>query len=84
MSALPPAPDGWVRELFFYSVGWDKDMDHNIRAGQTVMPLPFHGMDDQQYGATDAPTPPELRPWIVEYNSRYIRADRFLAPIDEP
>lgn len=76
-AALPPLPDGWVRELFFYSVGWDKDMDHNIRAGQTVTPLPYLGMDDQTYGATDAPTPPELAPWDAEYNTRYVPADRF-------
>ena len=30
--------------------GWDKDADKNTVAGQTVEPLPFHGMDDARYG----------------------------------
>lgn len=77
-AGLPPLPSGWVRELFFYSVGWDKDMDHNVRAGETVEPLPYLGMDDQAYGADDAPTAPELAPWNAKYNTRYVPADRFL------
>ncbi|MCZ6815593.1 MAG: hypothetical protein O7F76_02715, partial [Planctomycetota bacterium] len=75
---LPLLPPGWVRELFFYSVGWDKDMDHNIRAGETVEPLPQLGMDDQAYGVNDAPTAPELAPWNAEYNTRFVPSDRFL------
>ncbi len=48
--ALPPLPDGWVRDWLLVLDGWDKDADKNTVAGQTVEPLPFHGMDDSRYG----------------------------------
>ncbi len=49
-SALPPLPAGWVRDWLLILDGWDKDADKNTVAGQTVEPLPFHGMDDARYG----------------------------------
>ena len=48
--ALPPLPAGWVRDYVLVLDGWDKDADKNTVAGQTVEPLPFHGMDDARYG----------------------------------
>jgi hypothetical protein len=39
--------------------GWDKDADKNTVAGQTVEPLPFHGMDDARYGEAQAPADAE-------------------------
>ena len=47
---LPPLPAGWVRDWIVTLDGWDKDADKNTVAGQTVEPLPFHGMDDARYG----------------------------------
>jgi Flp pilus assembly protein TadD len=64
-------PPGYVREFFFYSVGWDKDSDFHVACGTTVEPLPFHGMEDQAYGR-------QLRPvfandgWITNYNTRWV------------
>ena len=49
-SALPPLPEGWVRDWLVVLDGWDKDADKNTVAGQMVEPLPFHGMDDARYG----------------------------------
>jgi len=49
-SALPPLPEGWTRDYLIVLDGWDKDADKNTVAGQTVGPLPFHGMDDARYG----------------------------------
>jgi len=49
-SALPPLAPGWVRDYVLVLDGWDKDADKNTVAGQTVEPLPFHGMDDARYG----------------------------------
>jgi hypothetical protein len=49
-SALPPVPAGWTRDYVVVLDGWDKDADKNTVAGQTVEPLPFHGMDDARYG----------------------------------
>jgi tetratricopeptide (TPR) repeat protein len=47
---LPPLPAGWKRDWLLVLDGWDKDADKNTVAGQTVEPLPFHGMDDARYG----------------------------------
>jgi tetratricopeptide (TPR) repeat protein len=49
-SALPPLPAGWTRDYVLILDGWDKDADKNTVAGQTVEPLPFHGMQDARYG----------------------------------
>jgi hypothetical protein len=49
-ASLPPLPAGWVRDYVVILDGWDKDADKNTVAGQTVEPLPFHGMDDARYG----------------------------------
>jgi tetratricopeptide (TPR) repeat protein len=49
-SGLPPPPPGWTRDWLLVLDGWDKDGDKNTVAGQTVEPLPFHGMDDARYG----------------------------------
>ncbi len=49
-AALPPLPRGWTRDYVLVLDGWDKDADKNTVAGQTVGPLPFHGMDDSRYG----------------------------------
>ncbi len=48
--ALPDLPRGWVRDYLLVLDGWEKDADKNTVAGQTVEPLPFHGMDDARYG----------------------------------
>jgi len=55
--SLPPVPPGFVRDWLFVSDGWDKDGDKNTVAGQTVEPLPFHGMDDARYGAAGQTNP---------------------------
>ncbi|MCK5370499.1 MAG: ASPIC/UnbV domain-containing protein, partial [Cyclobacteriaceae bacterium] len=41
---LPKLHEGWKRDFLIYSVGWVKDGDLNTALGQTVEPLPFHGM----------------------------------------
>jgi hypothetical protein len=59
--AIPPVAPGRERTFFFYSVGWDKDADHNVVEGNTVEPLPVaQGMDR-----------------AAEFNTRWVRADRF-------
>jgi hypothetical protein len=72
---LSEAPLGWRREFFLYSVGWEKDSDHHILSGNTVEPLPYHGMDDQAYG-TDAfdrsPQRARWPDWAEEYNTRWV------------
>jgi hypothetical protein len=67
---LPPKPEGFTRDFFFYSVGWDKDADFHVLAGTTVEPIPFHGMDDQRY--TEPRHPSTERGWIEKYNTRWV------------
>jgi len=58
-SRLPPPPAGWIRDWLLVLDGWDKDADKNTVAGQTVEPLPFHGMDDARYGERQSPADEE-------------------------
>ncbi len=60
--AFPPPSAGKVRTFFFYSVGWDKDGDHNVIDGDTVEPLPVADASDD---------------WQVRYNTRWIPEHRF-------
>ena len=70
-SELPPKPAGFIREFFIYTDGWDKDSDFHVRAGTTIDPLPWHGMDDQRYPHEKRPDFPsdELH---RKYNTRWV------------
>lgn len=70
-AGLPPVPDGQTRTVFFYSVGWDKDGDHNVVDGSTVEPLP-----GDHPPLTDGET---LDPedWRIRYNTRWVPRDFF-------
>jgi hypothetical protein len=52
---LPPKPEGFVREFFIYTDGWDKDSDFHVKTGTTIEPLPWHGLNDQAYGTEARP-----------------------------
>ncbi len=69
-SQLPPLPEGWVRDWLVVLDGWDKDGDKNTVAGQTVEPLPFHGMDDALYGSEPFPESDEHDAFVREYLTR--------------
>ncbi len=68
---LQPVPPGMARSFFFYSVGWDRDMDHNVVGGDQVLPLPA--------GTTSDSVEPEA--WRIEYNTRWVPRDRFKEPV---
>lgn len=68
---LPPKPEGFVREFFIYTDGWDKDADFHVRAGTTVDPLPWHGMNDQRYGLEPRPAFPSDA-LHKKYNTRWV------------
>jgi hypothetical protein len=57
---LPPLERGRTRTYFFYSVGWDKDGDHNVVHGDRVEPLPVVAKDDD---------------WRIRYNTRWVPKD---------
>ncbi|HEY3202634.1 MAG TPA: FG-GAP-like repeat-containing protein [Thermoanaerobaculia bacterium] len=69
-AALPPLPAGWSRDYLAVLDGWDKDADKNTVAGQTVEPLPFHGMDDARYGEILFPESEAHREFLRRYLTR--------------
>ncbi|MCX8109614.1 MAG: hypothetical protein N3G20_12515, partial [Verrucomicrobiae bacterium] len=68
---IPPKPNGYLRDFFLYSVGWDKDADFHVELGWKVDPIPWHGMNDQLYGKEPRPSFPsdEL---MAKFNTRWV------------
>ena len=76
--SLPRLPEGWKRDYLIHSVGWVKDGDMNTATGQTVEPLPFHGMTRYPYGPEESyPSGPEHREYMQKYNTRKVTAEDF-------
>lgn len=76
---LPPLPQGWKRDFLINSVGWVKDGDINTAFGNTVLPLPFHGMKSYPPSPEDVyPADPELQRYNREYNTRVVTGERYL------
>jgi len=76
---LPPLDKGWKRDFLIRSVGWVKDGDLNTAFGNTVLPLPFHGMKSYPPSESDTyPDTPELQKYNREYNTRVVTADEYL------
>jgi tetratricopeptide (TPR) repeat protein len=70
---LPALPSGWKRDFIFYNDGWLKDGDLNTARGQTVEPLPFHGMAAYPYGPDELyPSDEEHISYLQTYNTRKI------------
>ncbi|HEY3757526.1 MAG TPA: FG-GAP-like repeat-containing protein [Opitutaceae bacterium] len=70
-AGLAPPRLGQERDCFLYLSGWDKDADFHVRRGAEVEPLPYHGMDDQEYGIS--PRAPERDDrWLSEYETRWV------------
>ncbi|MCB1127638.1 MAG: hypothetical protein KDM81_14185, partial [Verrucomicrobiae bacterium] len=71
-ASVPPGPPGTTRDFFLHVDGWDKDSDFHVAAGAEVGPLPFHGMDEQNYGR-------EIRPAFPsdalhrQHNTRWVQ-----------
>lgn len=76
--ALPALPEGWKRDFLVYSVGWVKDGDMNTASGQTVEPLPFHGMTQYPYDSTESyPSGRAYKEYMELYNVREITSEQF-------
>ena len=77
-SDLPSLPVGWKRDFLFYNDGWLKDGDLNTANGQTVNPLPFHGMSSYPYGDNEAyPNDLEFIEYRNYYNTRKVTTEGF-------
>lgn len=51
-----PPPEGWVRDFFLHSIGWDKDCDQAVVTGNAVEPMPYRAVSQYPY----LETPPNL------------------------
>jgi len=73
---LPKLPPGWVRDYFFYSDGFEKDLDFYAAYAFTVEPLPKHGLTAYPYAAgKDYPLDADHLGYEFDYNTR-ARSDR--------
>src|SRR5205807_7877664 len=48
---LPTLPGGWTRDFVLRAWGYCKDCGPFTATGDTIEPLPFHGMSAYPYGA---------------------------------
>ena len=83
-TSLPELPEGWTRDFLVHSVGWVKDGDLNTAHGQTVEPLPFHGMSSYPYGEDESyPSDREHRDYLEKYNTRQVRTEAFTRALSD-
>ena len=83
-AVLPELRKGWKRDFLIKFVGWVKDGDINTALGQTVTPLPFHGMKSYPPGPSDNyPDNPELKEYNRKYNTRAVTRDNYLNALKE-
>ena len=76
---LPDLKKGWKRDFLIRTVGWVKDGDLNTAHGNTVMPLPFHGMKNYTPTLVDSyPNDPDLKKYNEEYNTREVTSKNLL------
>jgi Flp pilus assembly protein TadD len=68
---MPLKPSGARRDFFLWSVGWDKDADFHCVRGADVEPLPWHGMEYQEYGREQRP-PFASDKLMQKYNTRWV------------
>ncbi|MBH49772.1 MAG: hypothetical protein CMG69_03365 [Candidatus Marinimicrobia bacterium] len=80
-SSLAEIKKGWNRTFIFYNDGWLKDGDLNTAEGQTVKPLPFHGMKSYPYEQENI-LPSNQIEYNNNYNTREVTADGFKQSIN--
>ena len=68
---LPPRAATAQRDFFLFTSGWDKDADFHCVRGWEVEPIPWHGMDDQNYGREARPEFPSDH-LMRKYNTRWV------------
>lgn len=68
---LPPLPQGWVRDYFFYANGFEKDLDFYAANAFTVAPLPRHTLLPYPYPAgQEYPEDPAHLNYQLDFNTR--------------
>ena len=77
---LPGLPRGWTRDYLLLVDGWAKENEANTAFGDSVTPLPFHGMSGYPYGSGEQyPDTPAHRADLERYHTR--PAMRLLRPL---
>ena len=77
---LPRLPPGWTRDYLLLVDGWAKENEANTAFGDSVTPLPFHGMSGYPYGSDEKyPDTPAHRADLERYHTR--PAMRLLRPL---
>ena len=74
-ASFPPVPRDLKRTFFFYSVGWDKDGDHNVVGGDMVDPLPVSETNRESVAGE-----PDESDWQIRFNTRWVPQDQFREP----
>ncbi len=74
---LPPLPQGWTRDYFFYANGFVKDMDYWEASPFTVGPMPFQTMSTYPYPAREHyPQGPAADAYWLNWNTRFETGNR--------
>jgi tetratricopeptide (TPR) repeat protein len=70
--ALPPLPQHWKRDYFFYANGYVKDMDFYDASPFTVSQLPFHEMSTYPYPQSESyPADRKAIEYQLDWNDRF-------------
>jgi Tfp pilus assembly protein PilF len=73
-SSAKSLPPGWKRDFLLYTDGWIKDSDLNTAFGNTVGPLPFHGVKSYPFASGDAyPADTQHQRYLEEYDTRVVK-----------
>lgn len=76
-SPLPPLPQHWKRDYFFYANGFVKDMDFYEALPFTVSAMPFHAMSTYPYPPDEHyPENPSTTKYQLDWNDRFEAGDR--------
>jgi hypothetical protein len=74
-------PTGWKRDFIWECDGWTRDGDLNTRYGNTVLPLPAHGVRTDDRPPTRLQDDPVYQ-WFPQdwqrYHTRYVTDDDFV------
>ena len=80
---------GWKRDFVLVGDGWVKDGDYNTGFSTTVLPLPYHGMEDYSKAPGTLQEDPVFqkhkKDW-VNYHTRYVTPQAFRSALkfDKP
>jgi len=75
-AGLPPLPENWKRDYFFYANGYEKDMDWWDALPFTVAQVPFHSMSSYPYPLSESfPDDKAALSYQLEWNDRFDSGD---------